>query len=289
MRPSTGASESSAVDRSDRGSMGNPRSASSGNRRRSALRVGGITARRLPEPDQASTRRTEAALPPAAPARPARLRATSSSRTGSPSSARRPRRCAAAPRSATAAERVREQRREVHRRVAGAAGAPATSAGTSWRPKTASNAPRPRRPRAPWPRSRGSARRSARASARLASRGPRRGRPRPRRAEASRYHWGIASSGIDIVLPYMSSGGSVTPDVVAERLGHLLRAVGADEQRRGHDDLRGWPYPLCRSRPISRLKVWSVPPISMSASIHGVPALKHRIQQLQQRDRLVGR
>ena len=118
-RPSTGASELRAVDRSDRRSMGNPRPRVKREPSPSALPVGGITARWLPEPDQASTRRTNRR--PTWSVRPtSAVRATSSSRTCSPSTRTAP---SAMRRRASEREgsprRVHEQRREVDRRVAG--------------------------------------------------------------------------------------------------------------------------------------------------------------------------
>ena len=61
------------------------------------------------------------------------------------------------------------------------------------------------------------------------------------RPSSSRYHVPIASSGSDSVLPYCSSGGSVSADVVAQRLGHLLVPVGADQQRQRQHRLLGLP------------------------------------------------
>ena len=56
------------------------------------------------------------------------------------------------------------------------------------------------------------------------------------------------------------------PDVVAERLRHLLLAVEALEQRRGEHDLGFLPgLADWRWRPMRMLKSWSVPPSSTSA------------------------
>ena len=40
-------------------------------------------------------------------------------------------------------------------------------------------------------------------------------------------------------MPYISSGGSVTPMWLPERLGHLLDAVGARQDRQRQDHLLG--------------------------------------------------
>ena len=63
------------------------------------------------------------------------------------------------------------------------------------------------------------ARARARAWRRAAPRPPAAASPEQQRRTSS----AIAASGIDSVLPYISSGGSVIPIVVAERLRHLLR------------------------------------------------------------------
>ena len=110
----------------------------------------------------------------------------------------------------------------------------------NWRSKRRSAARRPR-PRA-----------NARPAGERIRAWPGRGRPaggRPSRH--SRSSRGIISSTQLMALPYISSGGSVDPDVVVERRAHLLQAVGAVDERRRQHHLRldGRRRSGCRGRP----------------------------------------
>ena len=134
------------------------------------------------------------------------------------------------------AERLGDQRRQVDGPSPAAANAASSiSSGSSRSTKTRSKCCLGAR--APPPR-RGSGATSARASARLASRGAER-RPARLDRSSSAYHCAIASSGMLSVLPYISSGGVGDADVVAQRLRHLLHAVGAGQDRHGQDRLLG--------------------------------------------------
>ena len=138
--------------------------------------------------------------------RPGRRAARAGS--GSPSS-RTPPWASSAPRlRARDAERLGQQRGQVDRSPSPCASATSgISSGSSCSTKTRSKRRLGRRRRPP---RRGSARRAPRASARLASRGAGAGRRAARRA-AARTTCAIAASGRRSVLPYISSGGSVTP------------------------------------------------------------------------------
>ena len=78
-------------------------------------------------------------------------------------------------------------------------------------------------------------------------------------------------------------------DVVAERLRHLLDAVGADQQRHGqHHLLRLAVGGLDRAAHQQVEGLVGAAELDVGVDRHRVVALEHRVEQLEQRDRLVG-
>ena len=105
---------------------------------------------------------------------------------------------------------------------------------------------------------------SARASARLASRGPTSAGNLARRA-AGRTTTPSSSSGIRSVLPYISPGGSVIPIWLPNDF-DILRVPSSPFSSGIVSTIWGfWPCVVWSARPMCRLNVWSVPPISTSA------------------------
>ena len=104
------------------------------------------------------------------------------------------------------------------------------------------------------------------------------------------YQLGIAASGIDSVLPYISSGGSVIPTWLPSDFDIFCDAVGARQQRHRQDDLRrlavgGLDRPAHQQ--VERLV--GAAELDVGVDRHRVVALEHRVEQLEQRDRLVRR
>ena len=117
-------------------------------------------------------------------------------------------------------------------------------------------------------------------------RGPARRRAARRAAAPST--WPSAASGTLISLPKISAGRLGHADVVVERLAHLPHPVGPGQDRHASSPTCGrCPNDAWTSRPNSRLNFCSVPPSSTSARDRDrVVALQHRVEQLEQRDRL---
>ena len=79
------------------------------------------------------------------------------------------------------------------------------------------------------------------------------------------------------------------PDVVADRLGHLLHAVGPRQQRHREHRLRRLTVRGLDRAPHQQIeRLVGAPELHVGPHGHGVVALEHRVQQLEQRDRLVG-
>ena len=87
-------------------------------------------------------------------------------------------------------------------------------------------------------------------------------------------------------LAELLAGRLVDPDVVAERLRHLLLAVEADEQRRREHDLRLLAGALLQMAAHDEVEeLVGAAELDVGADLDRVHALQQRVQELHQRDR----
>ena len=107
------------------------------------------------------------------------------------------------------------------------------------------------------------------------------------RVTSSKY-FHMTSSGMDISLPNISSGGVGQPDVVAQALAHLLDAVGALEQRQGQNALRllpDGPLQVAAGQQVELLV--GAADLDVRLKHHRVVCLHQRVQELVQAERLL--
>ncbi len=127
----------------------------------------------------------------------------------------------------------------------------------------------------------------SRASARLASRGDEVARGRELPAEQQPEYSAIASSGIAIVLPYISCGGSVTPIWLPSDLDILRCPSVPDQDRHRQDRLLGLAVGALDVAPEQKVELLvGAAELDVGAHRHRVIALQQRVEQLEHRDRL---
>ena len=157
--------------------------------------------------------------------------------------------------------------------------------GCSWSMKTRSNAACGRGRRVGAVEALDDRRAPARAWRRAATCRPAAARPR-----SSSNHVAIASSGRRIVLPNISSGGSVTPIWLPLRLGHLLDAVDARQDRHRQDALLRLAVGALDVAPEQQVeRLVGAAELDVGAHRDRVVALHQRVEQLEDRDRRAAR